>query len=480
MANVADFISTIYDTLAKLLNLESNSQSIFMQMAWPGYSLSPADFKPVNSPNEPYDNDIAREVFSSIANIVPVFNKARFENSGFELDDIYEILIVSAIPVGTTQDDLNVNPLNRLFSDAQFEFLQARRGYKSDPNVFYYPCTATPSNWYDEAAAQFWPTITIKSTDIKPASTPTSSFTKAGGQVLVNQGVWKLKPDRIDNSSLKTNLQQIVNTKDTLEKQKLRVFDTQAVSILASDVTVPAIRTRPLDANIALATRATMAPRTVTRSTAALRLADTNLMRTPEFSNSLSIARNTNIFSTKNVPISTFSNSNFKANVQRIDVDQQNLELKNIRDLNIAQRFLVKDLINQQIPSKPASTATEGYSISFKFCRVNIDRNWFKLALLSNQNWYMFNTSANEYSTGNADNNPGMLPLLPLAFIAICDLKITANWSQEDRMNLDKAIAFGPFDIRNRAFNQNTLEVKGLQIIAWISRLMPSLPPTQA
>lgn len=481
MADVTDFISTIYDTLAKLLNLESTSQSIFMQMAWPGYSLSPVDFKPANAPNGPYDSDIAGEVFSNLANIVPVFNKARFENSGFEVDDIYEILIASAIPVGTTQDNLATNPLNRLFSDAQFEFLQARRGSKSDPNVFYYPCTATPGNWYDEAAAQFWPTITIKSTDIKPVNTPTSPFAKAGGQVLVNQGVWRLKPDGIDNTVLKTNLQQTVNTKDTLIKQRLRIFDTQAVGILTPNVATPTIRTRPLDANIALATRASLAAiPSVTHSTSTLRLANTNLVRTPEFSNNLSIARNTSIFSTRTVPSNIFSNSSFKDNLQRVDVDQQNLELKNVSKLNVAQRLLVKDFIRQQLPSKPASNATEGYSISFKFCRINIDRNWFKLALLSNRNWYMFNTPASEYSTGNPDNNPGMFAVLPLAFIAICDLKITANWSQEDRTNLDQAIAFGPFDIRNRTLNQNTLEVKGLQIIAWISKLMPSLPPAQA
>lgn len=477
MANIADFIGTIYDTLAKLLNLENTSQSVFMQMAWPGYALSPADFKPANAPNGAYDSEIAKEVFSNLVNIVPVCNKAQFENSGFEIDDIYEILLSSAIPVGATEANLDSNPLARLFADARYEFLQSRRGSNSDPSVNYYPCTATPSNWYDETVAQFWPTISIKSTDIKSVNTPTSSFNKAGGQVLVNKGVWKLKPDRIDSAVLKSNLQKTVNTRDTLARQKLRVFDTQLVRTGAT----PAIITRPLDAHIALATRATVAatPNTITPSIATLRLADTNLVRTPEFINNLSIARNANIFKIKSVPISTFSNSSFKANLQRIDVDQQNLELKNVGNLNIAQRLLVKDLITQQLPSKPASNNTEGYSISFKFCRVNIDRNWFKLALLSTRNWYMFNTLAKEYSTGTADDNPGMFPLLPLSFIVICDLKITANWSQEDRINLDKAMAFGPFDVKNRTFNQNTLEVKGLQIIAWISKLMPPLPPTE-
>lgn len=108
---------------------------------------------------------------------------------------------------------------------------------------------------------------------------------------------------------------------------------------------------------------------------------------------------------------------------------------------------------------------------------MNIDRPWLKLALLSTKNWWMFDTPAGEYATGSADSNPGMFPLLGTSFIAIRDLKISANWSQEDRNNLGNAASFGPFDLRDGTVNNNTIEVKGLQIIAWISRLMPKLPP---
>jgi hypothetical protein len=66
----------------------------------------------------------------------------------------------------------------------------------------------------------------------------------------------------------------------------------------------------------------------------------------------------------------------------------------------------------------------------------------------------------------DANKNPRMSPILPVSFIVICDLKITANWSQEDKSNLDNAVSFGSFYIRNRTLNQNPLEVKGLQIIA--------------
>jgi len=477
MTNATDFISTVYDTLAKLLNLDNTSQSLFLQMAWPGYSLSPEDFKPASAPNGPYDSEIAKEVFSNIANIVPVFSKARFENSGFEIDDIYEILIASAIPVGATQESIATNPINRLFSDAQYEFMQARRGSKTDPNVFYYPCTATPSNWYDEAASQFWPTITIQSTDIKPVNAPTSSFIKAGGQILVNQGIWKLKPDTVNETVLKAHLQETVNTKDAMQKKRLQVatatpvLEAKVPTTLTPITAKSVVNTKPINANIITATQATVGT--------THKLTDTNFTRTPEFRNNLSNARNTAIFSTKSTPVNTFSNTTFKANLQTIAVNQQ-LELKNTRNLNVAQKFLVTDIIYEQLSRRPASTATDGFSISFKMCRVNVDRDWFKLALLSTRNWYMFNTNTKEYSTGDADNNPGMFPLLPVSFIVICDLKITANWSQEDKSNLDKAVSFGPFDIRNRTLNQNTLEVKGLQIIAWISKLMPPLPPTQA
>jgi hypothetical protein len=146
----------------------------------------------------------------------------------------------------------------------------------------------------------------------------------------------------------------------------------------------------------------------------------------------------------------------------------------------VDRQLLIKDLLNQRLPTKPVSPATNGFSISFRFCRVNIDRPWFKLALLAMPNWFMFNTNARAYSTGSIDDNPGMFPLLPLSLVAIRDLRITANWSSEDRDNLSKAVSFGFFDLRNGQFSQNTYEVKGLQIIAWISRLTPPLPPGQA
>ena len=137
----------------------------------------------------------------------------------------------------------------------------------------------------------------------------------------------------------------------------------------------------------------------------------------------------------------------------------------------------MKDLIDLQLRDQPVANSTDGFSISFKFCRVNIDRPWFKLALLSHKNWSMFNTAVGEYSSGRVDENPGIFPLLPVSFIVIRDLKITANWSSQDQTTMSNAVSFGPFDITDGNMQQNTLQVKGMQIIAWVSRPTPLLPP---
>lgn len=446
MANTTDFICTVYDELVRVLSITDADRSVIFQMAWPGFSLAPSDFKRSESPSDPYDPDVAKEAFSQVANIAPVFNMTRYENSGCEVDDLYEILISSAIPSGATLETLENNPTYKLFSDAQYEFLNARRGVHDDPNAFYYPCTATPSNWYDEAAAPFWPTLNIKPTEVRP-TTPTSSFVKAGGLVLANQGVWKLRPTSNNANAIKMHIQNAI------------IGRTQPVTLTQPGIPVT-LTTKPLTKHAVAALRSAVP-------------IDSVITRTPMFVDDLRAERKRTLFTKKNIPVTVYTKFNLGTQIQSIDLTQKK---PNLGSLGITNRFVLQDQINQKLPTKPPST-TDGFSISFKFCRVNIDRPWFKLALLSTRNWYMFGTNVGGYSTGTTQNNPGMFPLLPTSFIAIRDLKITANWSQEDSQNLGEAVAFGLFDIRDSTLISNTLEVRGLQIIGWISRLMPELPP---
>ena len=455
MANATDFMAAVYDELAKLLNITDANPSIVMQMAWPGFSLSAQDFKPADSPGGPYDTQVAKETFSHLANIAPGLDKTFFQNSGLEVDDLYEILVTSAIPVGATPETIGSNPIYKLFGDAQYEFLQARTGSVSDPSAFYYPCLATPTNWYDEAAAAYWPTLTMQSNDIKPAA-PGSQFVKAGGQTLLSKGLWKLKPATVVNANtIKQVAQQEVVKRQQAVVSKANT-SLKVVTKPLSAQTLAAVRTMPLAGRAAAAVPANAA-----------------LTRTPAFTANLANVKLQTLFSQKNVPQSALGKYKLSNQIQAFDLTQKKPALGRIDVLN---RYQLMNLINQELPTKPAGSS-DGFSISFKYCRVNIDRSWFKLALLKMKSWYMFDTAAGEYSTGSSTGNPGMFPLLPTSFIAIRDLKITANWSQEDRQNLDQATALGFFDIRDATLNANTLEVKGLQILGWVSTLTPQLPP---
>lgn len=438
MANTTDFISAVYDELAKFLSVDATSGSL-LQMAWPGYSLSPTDFRRADAPNGPYDPEVAKEVFSQLANIVPAFSKARFENSGYEVDDLYEIVLTSAIPTGVTQDTVATNPIYRLFSDALYEFMQAKRGLHDDPNAFYYPCTATPNNWYDEAAAQGWTTISLNQSDVKPAA-PTSGFAKAGGLELARSSMWRLKPSVAERAALGSKLSESL-----VKAAARRPVD------LPGPV-APTVFKRSLDPGLAGALKPVNPGGRVLR---------------PDVNAAPAATRA--LFSRASGPTSVL-----KRPVKGGTVD---LARRDLGIADIAHRLALKTALDRQLPAKPPSPTTDGHSISFRLCRVNIDRPWLKLALLSTKNWWMFDTPAGEYATGSADSNPGMFPLLGTSFIAIRDLKISANWSQEDRNNLGNAASFGPFDLRDGTVNNNTIEVKGLQIIAWISRLMPKLPP---
>ena len=464
MANAIDFIGTVYNTLAKTLNIDGSSGNELIQMAWPGYALSPLDFKPAEAPNGPYDPDIAKEAFSHIANIAPALNKSKFENSGFEVDDLYEILLSSAIPLGATPDTLATNPLYHLFSDAQYEFLQARRGSKNDPNLFYYPATATPANWYDDAASAFWPALEIKSSQVEAVASGSSAFVRSGGLALALKGIWKLRPGSRDEASIRKDVDQTLVTQVQLQK-------TVAAVLVANLANPVILRSKPLNLTVQAATRATIGLQPKPLNPA--------LTRTPEFATNMKLVHSASVFNVKNVPVNALANPDLRLAAAKMNLATRTVQANSVLKLNLAHRFLLKDVIEKQLPDVPAANASDGFSISFKYCRVNIDRSWFKLALLSNKNWSMFNTAAQSYSTGRLDENPGMFPLLPTSFIVIRDLKITANWSGQDQSAIQNSVSFGPFDLTGSVMQQNALQVKGMQIIAWVSKLMPPLPPGQ-
>jgi hypothetical protein len=422
-----DLINTVYEKLVSLLNLGSTADpSIVMQMAWPGYALRPSDFRRSAAPNGPYDADAARETTSHLANIAPAFNRARFENSGFEIDDLYEIVLRSALPVGATPDTVSANPIYRLFLDAQYELQQARRGTHNDPNLFYCPVNATPNTWYDESATEGWAEVSLDSSQLKPATAASSALVRSGTLDQVMSSVWRLKPLATDAIRLKKDLVSML----PLPKPLGQTAPPSPVAI-----------SRTLNPEVL--------PRAVVK---------------------VDPAGAPGLFLRKAAPLQVVNRRGL--DLARIDLMKRDLGYSRLVD-----RVALRTMLDRALPTKPPSPQTRGFRVTFKFCRVTLDRPWFKLALLTAPNWWMFDTPIGTYSSGDPSTNEGLFPYVTTSFIAIRDLTITAAWSANDRATLGSAASLGCFDLREASLNKDTIAVNGLQVIAFVSKLMPRLPP---
>lgn len=449
---ITNLISGLYDMLTQMMSVSSMPGTYF-QFAWPAIGLSAADFKLFAT--GPDDANIAEETFSLLCNMASTANPLRFENSGFEIDDLYQILILGAIPLGADPNNLLVNPIYKLFADAQFEFAQGQKGSNRDPSVFYYPCRATPTDWYSETASQHWPTLSISSAQVRPAR-PDSAFIQQGGQRLIDEGVLKLRPSGGNSPLIKSQIQShIKSVLATFDPRRTQLTGARPLDGLRSRALKPAI-TR------AIGRRALMGSRPVAvleDSAVAARFVDM----------AATLAAKKDLRLTPGLAA--------LPGLDRINIDAQKYTVVPSAELPVDRRVLLQRVLDRQLLSAAMTPQTTNFQISCRFCLVNITRPWFKSALLNLHSWYMFGSQAGEYSSGTLDHNPGMFPMLPSAFLAIRDLKISAQWSAQDRQSLPRAKYLGPFDIGSATLQADSLTSSGLQIVGWLSRLNPMLPP---
>lgn len=142
------------------------------------------------------------------------------------------------------------------------------------------------------------------------------------------------------------------------------------------------------------------------------------------------------------------------------------------------------------------SKTTENLSLTFKFARIDITRPWLNFLLFNINGWSLGAAyAAGGLSNGTKDQQDQPFPLLPTSFIAVRDLKITADWGEEDSSFVSSTISskstggYGPFAIsgsyssssEDKKFDSEwdgrTISNPGLQIIGWINTIVPHCPP---
>jgi hypothetical protein len=78
---------------------------------------------------------------------------------------------------------------------------------------------------------------------------------------------------------------------------------------------------------------------------------------------------------------------------------------------------------------------------------------------------------------------PGQqIPAIPVAFVAVKDVVVRADWSGADAAALPGAAGLGPFVMAGAGFSaqSGTLSIPGVQAIAYVCevpRLLPPRPP---
>jgi hypothetical protein len=129
--------------------------------------------------------------------------------------------------------------------------------------------------------------------------------------------------------------------------------------------------------------------------------------------------------------------------------------------------------------AQPAPATGDGFSLELDYCWVGLDRIWLDQVLLGTLGWQVPGTAPGSFSAGDPDRPDQAVPVVPVGFVVVKDVVITANWSSQDGTERSSAAGLGPFLLAGSTFAAGTgeLRIPGPQIIAWMCEVPPMLPP---
>ena len=127
------------------------------------------------------------------------------------------------------------------------------------------------------------------------------------------------------------------------------------------------------------------------------------------------------------------------------------------------------------LPAQPVSSSN--YVLSFDYCLVNLTRPWLSAPFLTAARWYIPGLKSGDCGGGRYESKAQPFAFLPAKFIVVKDLRISAQWSEEDRKYAQNSASLGPFNLTEKKFENDALTCPGMQVIAWLCQVMPVLPP---
>lgn len=430
-----------------------------------GTHITPKMFKLKSTDTAPSEN-LAVEQFSSLTNIVPTISGDTFQATLKTIEQSYDFLLEGAFP-SPSSDDEDLTVFNKFRAQAKKGFDEMKTGSLLKPLTQFHPAYATPTDWYDTSSDANWTTYSSES------STSES-------QTHVFQADWRwqvlspelapivLHPEVIDRISmidaadLKDSLKDVVVHPDTSQIDNSQVILTPGLETRLGDVLKVDLSSsmgQVLKAELPLS-RLSVAPMATTAS----------LMST--FRQEIDISSRIPIVVRANDPI-------HRVPIDHIPIEPRpkvnQVELVPISS-PVIQAARLEELLKQ---STQQTVASSHIKMSFKYCQVLIARDWISQAYLETKHWYVPSHQSGSFSTGTfSDNATEVFPVIPIALILIKDLQIT-SWDENETDVIERSLGFGPFSFIGRTVDRNTktLTSSGMQVIGWISQVMPLLPP---
>ena len=140
----------------------------------------------------------------------------------------------------------------------------------------------------------------------------------------------------------------------------------------------------------------------------------------------------------------------------------------------------------------------ENFTLEAELITVSIKRPWFNPLLFGMDSWFVSGVAKGGISNASVEDLQGLMPIVPTGFVVARNVKITADFSTADQEFISNSIStqasggWGPFSVSGSyshssssssyqaTFDGGTLELPGLQLIAWINTIIPVSPPDAA
>lgn len=389
--------------------------SAFLAFEKMGVPVSPGMFK-LALTDTALSPALAVERVSEIANGVITVQGDFVERTSRSVDDMVDMLLLQAAPL--TADQLASFGATRTAASKNFDNTLA----SLEGSFQYHPVYASPVDWYDPAAGGNW---TAHAIGQQQTQTPPST-TLPPRPVQVSTANWRVLP-----AAMQPALAQPVS-------QTHPLMPTTAVKTIAP---TPAVRVQPTPAPAAHVMLTSVAARPVsTAAVAAFRPTAVSAAAGPAAPR----------------PVTSY------ATVQMY------------RPMVAAQ---ASAQLSAGATTRPVTA--NSIDISFEHCVVTLTRHWFPEVFLLTKNWFLPGYASGSFSDGKGPGDAGLLPLVATGFVAVRNLRISANWSADEQATVQGSAAFGPFSLIGRSYDaaSGTLTCPGMQIIGWFLETLPVLPP---